>query len=114
MIRAERCSALRTQGTFAKVSIRENNRWKSLSTEAGVRPTSFAPTQVSFAATNNQSQINWLADHTGLRLQSQTNNLAVGLGTNWVYVSGSALTNKVPLPLNPTNGAVFFRLVRPY
>jgi hypothetical protein len=36
-----------------------------------------------------------------------------GLGTNWVNVTGSAQTNQVPAPLNATNGAVFFRLVRP-
>jgi hypothetical protein len=53
-------------------------------------------------------------DRTGWQLQSQTNSLAAGgLGTNWVNVAGSAQTNRVPLTMNPANGAVFFRLVRP-
>jgi hypothetical protein len=61
-----------------------------------------------------QLQISWPADHTGWQLQSQTNSLAVGLSSNWVNVSSSAQTNQAPVPVNVTNGAVFFRLVRPY
>jgi len=53
-------------------------------------------------------------DHTGWLLQSQTNNLTGGLGTNWVNVSSSAQTNQITVPVGATNGAVFFRLVRPY
>ena len=59
-------------------------------------------------------QISWPADHTGWQLQSQTNNLTSGLGTNWINVPGSDQTNQMTVPLNSTNGAVFFRLVRPY
>jgi hypothetical protein len=47
------------------------------------------------------------------QFQAQTNNLGVGLGTNWINVSASAQTNQITLPINAT-GAVFFRLVRPY
>ncbi len=83
------------------------------STESSARPTSFAPTQLGFGTAGNQFQINWPLDHTGWQLQSQTNSLGVGLGTNWVNVAGSAQTNQVPLTMNATNGAVFFRLVRP-
>ena len=61
-----------------------------------------------------QLQLNWSADHTGWQLQAQSNNLAIGLGTNWVNVSSSAQTNQMSVPLNAINGAVFFRLVRPY
>jgi len=49
----------------------------------------------------------------GWQLQAQTNNLGVGLGTNWINVSASTQTNQMTLPINAT-GAVFFRLVRPY
>jgi hypothetical protein len=52
-------------------------------------------------------------DHTGWQLQSQTKSLAVGLSTNWVNVTGSVQTNLVAMPVNTTNGVVFFRLVRP-
>jgi len=47
-------------------------------------------------------------------LQAQTNNLTSGLGTNWVNLPASMQTNQMTVPLNSTNGSVFFRLVRPY
>jgi len=84
------------------------------SPQVSARPTSSAPTQLGCAALGNQLHLNWLADHTGWQLQSQTNSLAVGLGTNWVNVTGSPQTNEVTVPLSTTNGSVFFRLVRPY
>ena len=80
------------------------------STEVSARPTSLAPTALGFVTAGNQLQLNWPADHTGWQLQSQTNNL----GTNWVNVTSSAQTNQVTLPVDTANGAVFFRLVRPY
>jgi hypothetical protein len=83
------------------------------STQVGARPTSSTPTQLGFAALVNQLQLTWPADHTGWQLQAQTNSLAVGLGTNWVSVAGSAQTNQVTMPMSATNGAVFFRLVGP-
>jgi hypothetical protein len=43
----------------------------------------------------------------------QTNSLNSGLGTNWSIISGSSATNRVFLPISPTNGSVFLRLVNP-
>ena len=63
--------------------------------------------------TGNQFELNWPADHTGWQLQSQTNSLPAGLGTNWVNVAGSEQTNDVVWPMNAADGAVFFRLVSP-
>ena len=83
------------------------------STEVSARPTSSTPTQLNFAMVGDGFQMTWPADHTGWQLQSQTNSLAIGLSTNWVNVSGSAQTNLVIVPLDTSNGAVFFRLVRP-
>jgi len=85
----------------------------SNSAQVSVRPTSSAPGQLGFAAAGNQLQLDWPADHLGWQLQAQADDLAGGLGTNWVEVSGSDQTNQTMLPLNPTNGAVFFRLKRP-
>ena len=84
------------------------------SAQVSALPTSSAPMQLGFATLGNQLQLNWLADHTGWQLQSQTNSLASGIGTNWVNISSSAQTNQMSVPLSTTNGAVFFRLVRPY
>ena len=83
------------------------------SLEVSARPTSFAPTQLGIAATVNQLQLNWPQDHTGWQLQAQTNSLAVGLNTNWNTIAGSTETNQITLPVDATNGAVFFRLMRP-
>ncbi|MFN3408270.1 MAG: hypothetical protein ACK45B_04710, partial [Limisphaerales bacterium] len=57
--------------------------------------------------------LSWPASHIGWTLQSQTNSQAIGLSTNWVNVAGSSTTNSVTLTVNPTNGAVFFRLKYP-
>jgi hypothetical protein len=83
------------------------------STQVSARPTSSASAVMNAANAAGQLQISWPADHTGWQLQSQTNNLTSGLGTNWINVSASAQTNQMTLPINAI-GAVFFRLVRPY
>jgi hypothetical protein len=70
-------------------------------------------TNIVFAVTNNQLTLSWPADHTGWQLQAQTNLISVGINTNWVNVSGSASTNQVVIPINLTNGCVFYRLVYP-
>ena len=72
-----------------------------------------APTNIVFSVMNNQLTLAWPADHTGWRLQAQTNSLAAGLGTNWADVTGSTTTNRVIIPINPTNGIVFYRVVSP-
>ncbi len=69
------------------------------------------PTNIVFGVTNKQLYLTWPADHTGWQLQAQTNKLSVGIGTNWVNVTGSAGTNQVVVPINLTNGSVFYRLV---
>jgi alpha-L-arabinofuranosidase len=84
------------------------------STQVSARPTSSASAAINTANVAGQLQISWPADHTGWQLQSQTNNPTSGLGTNWIDVPGSMQTNQMTLPLDATNGSVFFRLVRPY
>jgi hypothetical protein len=51
--------------------------------------------------------------HTGWQLQVQTNSLTTGLNTNWFAVPGSTTTNTVSLPMDLSNGSVFYRLVYP-
>ena len=52
-------------------------------------------------------------DHTGWHLETQTNSLSVGLGSNWLAWPGSDATNAVSLPIDPSNPAVFLRLTFP-
>jgi hypothetical protein len=81
------------------------------SSEASARTVSTTSPQMNFAAATGQMQLSWPMDHLGWRLEMQTNSLATGTG--WVTVPNSAATNQVFVPINPTNGSVFFRLVYP-
>lgn len=80
---------------------------------SGASPVNTQPTNIVSSVSGGNLTLQWPADHTGWRLQMQTNALSIGLGTNWVDVAGSAATNQVTLPVNPTNPAAFFRLVYP-
>jgi hypothetical protein len=71
------------------------------------------PTNIVFSASGGNLTLSWPADHTGWRLQTQTNSLAVGLSTNWVTVANSTTTNQVVVPIVPANGSVFYRLIYP-
>jgi Immunoglobulin domain/Concanavalin A-like lectin/glucanases superfamily len=71
-----------------------------------------APTNIVVSVSgNNQVTLRWPTDHTGWTLQAQTNDLSVGIGTNWVDVSNSSSTNQMVIPVNPTNPSVFYRLI---
>ncbi len=72
---------------------------------------STVPTNILASVANNQLTLSWPKDHLGWQLQAQTNSLQVGLGTNWINVAGTTATNEVVIPINITNGSVFFRLM---
>jgi autotransporter-associated beta strand protein len=69
------------------------------------------PTNLIATVSGGSLILSWPADHTGWTLQAQTNALTGGLGTNWVDVTGSAQVNVVTNVINPTNGAVFYRMI---
>jgi hypothetical protein len=71
------------------------------------------PTNIMFSLSGNQLTLSWPADHTGWRLQGQTNSPGVGIKTNWSDVPGSTLVNQVTIPIGPTNGSVFYRMIYP-
>jgi len=68
------------------------------------------PTNIVTSVSGNQLTLAWPADHTGWTLQSQTNTLNAGLGSNWTTVSGSTTTNQMTFTIDPANPAVFYRL----
>jgi autotransporter-associated beta strand protein len=67
-------------------------------------------TNIVFTAANNALTLSWPLDHTGWTLQAQTNDVTVGISTNWADVAGSSTTNQVIVPVDPNNGTVFYRL----
>ena len=71
------------------------------------------PTNLVMQADREQLQLSWPQDHLGWRLQIQTNDLASGLGTNWVTVANSTNVNSASVPIDRANGTVFLRLVYP-
>ena len=73
--------------------------------------TTMVPVTTSVSAGN--LNLAWPSDHLGWRLQVQTNTLGAGLGTNWNTVTGSTSVTNVTIPVNPANGAVFYRLTYP-
>jgi alpha-L-fucosidase len=83
------------------------------SMQIAVQPVSSAPLTFSYGVNGNQLQLSWPLDHRGWRLETQTNALATGLGTNWVTVPGSSATNQMTLPIGAGNASVFFRLIYP-
>jgi hypothetical protein len=80
---------------------------------AGARPTSRSPPQLGWGINAGQLEFMWPQDHTGWNLQTQTNPPDQGIGTNWVTVSASNLTNQMTFPLDPSAGSVFYRLAYP-
>ncbi len=74
---------------------------------------SLTPVNLISQSSASQLTLSWPADHTGWRLQIQTNASKTGLGTNWTTVANSQTTNQIVIPLNPVNGSVFLRLVYP-
>ena len=74
---------------------------------------SLIPPKLVCQKAGGQLQLSWPADHLGWRLESQTNTLNQGLWTNWATVANSTNVDSLNLSLNPTNGAVFLRLVYP-
>jgi hypothetical protein len=83
------------------------------SVEAGARPFSLEPSQLSWVNLGSQVQLTWPQDHIGWQLQAQTNAPGDGVSTNWVAVSGSTLTNLFTADVDAANGSVFFRLLSP-
>ncbi len=71
------------------------------------------PTNLGANVVGGVLELSWPADHIGWRLQTQTNALAAGLGSNWVDVVGAAATNFLSVPIDAGNDTVFYRMIFP-
>ncbi len=79
----------------------------------GLPPVDNTPTNIVASVAGGVMTLTWPESHIGWTLQVQTNSLSVGLSNNWVDVVESVATNRVDLPIDNANGAVFFRLILP-
>ncbi len=75
-----------------------------------VNPT---PTNIVTVVAGNQLTLSWPADHTGWKLQTQTNDLNTGISGTWFDVAGSTTTNAMNFTIDPANPTVFYRLRLP-
>lgn len=92
----------------------DGNAWlNNIVADGSLRVVSTNAVKLIAGGTANQITLSWPADHTGWRLQVQTNDLASGLNTNWFEVANAAKTNLLSVPFSPGVGTVFFRLVYP-
>jgi fibronectin-binding autotransporter adhesin len=71
---------------------------------------SLIPPQLTNSVSGGVLTLSWAADHLGYSLQMQTNDLNVGLSTNWVTVPGSEAVTTTNLPISPSSPEVFYRL----
>jgi autotransporter-associated beta strand protein len=71
------------------------------------------PTNILAQMDGGNLVITWPADQIGWQLQVQTNELAIGLSTNWTSLSESLKTNVWVVPIDPNSPPVFYRLSLP-
>lgn len=72
-----------------------------------------SPPSMTNSVAGGMLTLSWPSDHTGWRLQMQTNSVATGLSTNWFDMPDSTSTNSMTLPVETINGSTFFRLTFP-
>ncbi len=65
---------------------------------------------IAATVTNGVLYLTWPVANLGYQLQAQTNPVSKGLSTNWANYNPSTGTNRVVIPINLTNGTVFYRL----
>ena len=81
-----------------------------LAVDGSITVSSVSGPALNFTQTANSLQFSWTSAFGTFKLQAQTNSLSVGLNTNWAdYPGGGA--SPVTVPMDATQGTVFFRLV---
>jgi hypothetical protein len=68
-----------------------------------------APPVISISQNSNAIQLSWPSNADNWMLQYQSNPPAIGLGTNWMLIPGTA-TNPYSALISSNTGSVFYRL----
>ena len=100
------------------VFIQNNAVWDACGDCTGIKNGTYIPGTVdknsaTYDPNTGTLNLSWPEDHIGWRLQSQTNVIALGLSNNGADVVGSSNVDQVSIPVDPNQGAVFFRLIYP-
>src|SRR5204862_6389998 len=85
----------------------------TLVSDGTLRIVSTSPVTVTNIRSGNLLTFYWPDDHTGWRLQSQTNPISVGIRSNWFTLPNSIATNRISVPIDSNAGCVFHRLIYP-
>lgn len=80
----------------------------TMTTDGTLRISTAAATPPTLNVSQSGSALTFSWSEAGFKLQSQTNSLTTGLGGNWFDYAD--LANPVNVPVDPAQGAVFFRL----
>ncbi|HEX5218330.1 MAG TPA: pectinesterase family protein [Verrucomicrobiae bacterium] len=107
--------------SFASTTLADNGVYSVIvSNSAGTVTSSSAtltvppqPTSITPGVSDSTLNLSWPQSQTGYRLLAQTNPPGVGLTTNWQTIANSNATNRISIPLVPTEGSVFFKLTYP-
>jgi autotransporter-associated beta strand protein len=80
----------------------------------GTSCTNTTPTTITTTIIGGTNLVlSWPEDHTGWRLQVQTNSANTGLSNNWSIVNGSGLVNNITNGIDQHSGTVFYRMIYP-
>ncbi len=106
------CNAGSAAGTFAAIagSPGRGLDWKFNPTNGVLTIYSTVPASLSAGISGGGLQLTWPSDHRGWTLLAQTNNMNVGLGTNWFPLPGSEVVTQYAAPLDLAEPCVFYRL----
>ena len=97
-------------GGAATLSITGSELYLNVTGASSVNTNTFT---IGTVVTPTSIQLSWPPDRLGWKLQTQTNALSTGLGTNWVVWPGSTTVTNLTLPINPANPTVFIRMTYP-
>jgi hypothetical protein len=97
-------------GTYALQLVADDGQVRTV---GSVTVTAIPRPSITVQSVPGAVRLSWPTNGGPWRLQTQTNSLDRGVGDNWVDVPGSAATNSLIVPVDPANGAVFYRLITP-
>jgi len=98
--------------TTPSINVSLGSRWQSVITNQPLLLVTLPPEfTVAWQRNGNTLQLTWPLVYLNPHLLVQADPAGVGLGTNWSDLG--VVSSPVTLPLNGTNGPVFYRLIMP-